>query len=56
MSLYRDAKDGEVTGIIVENKHINGLETNLECVIIKFNHGVSVFLTFIAALGLLLPE
>ena len=28
LSLYRDVKDGE---IIVENKHINGLEINLEC-------------------------
>ena len=43
MSLYRDAKDGEITGIILENKHLNRLETNLECVIIKFNHGLSVF-------------
>ena len=24
-SLYRGAKDGEVFGILVENKHINGL-------------------------------
>ena len=28
-SLYRDAK-GEIIGIIIENKHINGLEINLE--------------------------
>ena len=27
-SLYRNAKDGEITGVIVENKHINGLEIN----------------------------
>ena len=41
-SLYREAKDGEihVIGIIVENKHINGLEINLECVI---NNRFSVF-------------
>ena len=25
------------------NKHENGLEINLECVIITFNHGFSVF-------------
>ena len=43
LSLYRDAKDGEIIGIIVENKHINGLGINLECVIITFNHGCSVF-------------
>ena len=30
-------------GIIVENKFINGLEINLECVIITFNHRFSVF-------------
>ena len=34
----RDEKDGEITGVIVE-KHINGLEINLECVIISFSHG-----------------
>ena len=37
-SLYRSEKDGENIGIIVENKYINGLEINLECVIITFNH------------------
>ena len=31
-SIYRDAKDGE---IIVENKHFNGLEMNLESVMIQ---------------------
>ena len=41
--LYRDTKDGETTGIIVVNKHLNGLEINLECVIIIFNHRFSVF-------------
>ena len=37
-------KDGEIIGIKItnENKH-NGLEINLECVIITFNHGFSVF-------------
>ena len=34
LSLYGDEKNGENIGIIVENKHINGLEINLECVII----------------------
>ena len=28
-SLYRDPKDGEMIGITVEYKHINGLEINL---------------------------
>ena len=42
-SQYRSEKDGENIGIIVENKLINGLEINLEGVIITFNHGVSVF-------------
>ena len=32
-SLYRDATDGEIIRIIVENKHINGLEISLECVL-----------------------
>ena len=41
-SQYRSEKDGENIGIIVENKLVNGLEINLECVII-FNHGFSVF-------------
>ena len=48
-SLYRDTKDGEIIGIIVENKRINGLELNLECVMITFNHGFLV-LTFIVAI------
>ena len=43
LSLYRGAKNGEMIGIIVENKLINGLEINLEHVIIIFNHGFSVF-------------
>ena len=42
-SLYWSEKDGENIGIIVENKLINRLEINLECVIITFNHGFSVF-------------
>ena len=40
-SPYRSGKDGENIGIIVENKLINGLEINLECVIITFNHRFS---------------
>ena len=35
-SLYRSENDGENIRIIVENKLINGLEINLECVIITF--------------------
>ena len=42
-SLYRSEKDGGNIGIIVENKLINGLEMNLEDVIITFNHRFSVF-------------
>ena len=38
-SLYSGVQYGEIIGITVENKHINGLEINLECVIITFNHG-----------------
>ena len=38
-SLYTVAKDGET---IVENKHLNGLEINLEHAIITFNHRFSV--------------
>ena len=38
-SLYRDAKDGEIIKITVEKKHKSGLEINLKCVIITFNHG-----------------
>ena len=48
LSLYRDTKDGE---IIVENKHINALEINFECVIITFNHGSFGVLTFVADRG-----
>ena len=39
---YRSEKDGENIAIIVENKLINGLEINLEYVIITFKHGFSV--------------
>ena len=41
-SLYRSEKYVENIGIIVENKLINGLEINLEFVIITFNHGFLV--------------
>ena len=42
-SLYRGEIHGENLGLFGENKHINGLEINLECVIITFKHGSSVF-------------
>ena len=42
-SLYKTEENGENIGIIVKNKHINGLEINLECVIIKYNYWFSVF-------------
>ena len=32
----------------MQNKHIFGLEINLECAIITFNHGFSVFSVFVA--------
>ena len=36
-SLYRNAKDGEIIGVFVENKQMNGREKKLiECVIITF--------------------
>ena len=43
LSQYRSKNDGDNIGIIVENKDINGLEINLECVIITFNHKFSMF-------------
>ena len=43
----RSEKDGENIGIIVKNKRMNGLEIKLECVIITFNHGFSVFNIFV---------
>ena len=51
VSLCRDTKNGETIGIIVENKRRNGLEINLECVILY--HSTTGFrcLTFVAALG-----
>ena len=45
-SLYSDEKDGENIGTVVENKHINGLEINSECVIITFRHRCLVFNVF----------
>ena len=52
LSLYRDENDGKNIGIIVENKHINGLEINLECVIITFIHRFSVInINFVEAQG-----
>ena len=42
-SLYRNEKDGENIGIIVENTNINRREINFKCIIITFNHGFSVF-------------
>ena len=43
MPSHNDVTDGEIIGVIVENKHINGLEINLERAIITFNHVSSVF-------------
>ena len=56
-SQYRSEKDGENIGITVENKHINGLEINLECycVIITFSHGFSVFKICCGPRSILMP-
>ena len=51
-SLYRYAKDG---GIIVENKHVNELEINLERVIIIFKHRFSVVNVCCAPRSILMP-
>ena len=42
-SQYTSEKDEENIGIIVENNLINGLEINLECVIMILNHRFLVF-------------
>ena len=42
-SLHWSEKDGDNIRMIVVNKHINGLEINLEYVMIIFNHRFSVF-------------
>ena len=40
---------------IVKNKLANGLEINLECVIITFNHGFSVFNVDCGPRSILMP-
>ena len=55
-SLYKDKKDGENIGITDKNKHRNGLELNLECVIITFNHGVSLFNICCGPWSILMPS
>ena len=42
-SLYRGAKGGEIIGQYMLKISINGLEINLEFVMITFNHVFSVF-------------
>ena len=49
-SQYRSEKER-----LVENNHINGLEINLECVIITFNHGFSVFNVCCGPRAILMP-
>ena len=56
LSQYRSEKDGENIGIIVENKLINGLEINLECVQITFNHKCSGFNICCGPRMILLPS
>ena len=41
--MVRKGKDGENVGIIVKNKHVNGLEINLDCVLTTFTHRFSMF-------------
>ena len=55
-SSYRSEKDGENIEIIVENKHINGLEINLECVIITFNNRFLVLNICCAPWSILMPS
>ena len=55
-SLYKSEKDGENIGIIVEYKLINEVEINLECVIITFNHGFSVFNVYCGPPSILMPS
>ena len=50
--LYRGEKD---VGIIFENKHINGLKINCECVIITFNHRFSVLNIYCSPCSMLMP-
>ena len=44
-SLYRDAKDWELTWIIIEITQMNWIEIHLKGVIITFNHGISEILS-----------
>ena len=55
-SLYRAEENGEHIGIIVENKHINGLEINLEYIMITFNHGLEVFNVCCGPRSILMPS
>ena len=55
-SSYKSDNDGDNTGTIVENKHINGLEINLNCVIILFNNGFSVFKVYCSPRSILMPD
>ena len=41
---------------IVKNRLVNGLEINLECVIITFNHGFSVFNVGSGPRSILMPS
>ena len=49
-------KDGKNIEIIVENQLINGLEINLECLIITFNLWFSVFNVCCSPRSLLMPD
>ena len=54
--LHRNEKNGENIGIINENKHMNGLEINLACVMITFNHRFSVFNVCCCPRSILMPS
>ena len=53
--LYRGENDGEIIKIL-KNKYMNGLEINLECVIISFNHRFSAFNICCSPRSILMPS
>ena len=55
-AVNREAKDGEIIGIVVANRHLNGLEISVECVIIIFNHECSVFNVCCGPMSILIPD
>ena len=56
MSSPYSKKDLEKYRLIVQNKHINGPEINLECVIITFNYRFLVFNVCCDPRSILMPS